>query len=108
MIQLFEKMGIPFNSTETGTLLLKAGCRAGVPEKALQQLKDHEQIPLCIGGCHYVMVNFALKKVKTFLNFRFIALEQGNDSHHNGTYERKRNSALSSKLSHTDTGMCRQ
>jgi len=49
---------------ETGTLLIKAACRAGLPEKALEILKDVESIRIfpTLGGIHYLMINFSLKK----------------------------------------------
>lgn len=49
---------------ETGTLLIKAACRAGVSEKALALLKDVDNIRVwpTLGGIHYLMINFALKK----------------------------------------------
>eukprot|EP01118_Nematostelium_gracile_P001373 TRINITY_DN11409_c0_g1_i1.p1 TRINITY_DN11409_c0_g1~~TRINITY_DN11409_c0_g1_i1.p1 ORF type:complete len:439 (+),score=104.40 TRINITY_DN11409_c0_g1_i1:112-1428(+) len=49
---------------ETGTLLVKAACRAGVPEKALELLKDVEHVRIfpTLGGIHYLMINFSLKK----------------------------------------------
>jgi len=48
---------------ETGTLLLKAACRAGIPELALDLLKDTSEVPIfpTLGGIHYLMINFSLK-----------------------------------------------
>lgn len=49
---------------ETGTLLIKAACRAGVPEKALELLCDVRDVRLwpTLGGIHYLMINFSIKK----------------------------------------------
>jgi pentatricopeptide repeat protein len=47
---------------ETGTLLLKAGCRAEIPSRVLQLLKNKElEIIPTLGGIHYLMINFSLK-----------------------------------------------
>jgi len=50
-------------TAETGTLLLKAACRAGVPEVALDLLRDSSDIQVypTLGGIHYLMINFSLK-----------------------------------------------
>jgi len=43
--------------------LIKAACRAGVPEDALQLLSNGEKVNLSpsLGGIHYLMINFSLK-----------------------------------------------
>jgi len=49
---------------ETGTLLIKAACRANVPERALEMLQDVARIRIwpTLGGIHYLMINFSLRK----------------------------------------------
>lgn len=51
-------------TAETGTLLLKAACRAGIPEVALDLLRDSSDVTVypTLGGIHYLMINFSLKK----------------------------------------------
>jgi len=51
-------------TTETGTLFIKAACRAGIPEQALSMLKNCDQLKIfpTLGGMHYLMINFSLKK----------------------------------------------
>lgn len=51
-------------TAETGTLLIKAACRAGVPERALQLLTNVRDVRLwpTLGGMHYLMINFSLKQ----------------------------------------------
>lgn len=47
---------------ETGTLLLKAACRAEIPEQALAMLKDFNiRIFPTLGGIHYLMINFSIR-----------------------------------------------
>jgi len=49
---------------ETGTLLIKAACRAEAAEDALQMLQDIDKVRIwpTLGGVHYLMINFSLKK----------------------------------------------
>jgi len=48
---------------ETGTLMIKAACRAGVPERALFYLRnvDHVRLWPTLGGLHYLMISFSLR-----------------------------------------------
>jgi pentatricopeptide repeat protein len=65
---------------ETATLLIKAACRAGAPEKALNLLKDmdHTRMFPTLGGVHYLMINFSLlKKTEAVLETFDIAKERG-------------------------------
>ena len=54
-------------TTETGTLFIKAACRAGAAEQALKSLKDVQDFRLfpTLGGIHYLMINFSLQKGQT-------------------------------------------
>eukprot|EP01119_Soliformovum_irregulare_P005000 TRINITY_DN1628_c0_g1_i1.p1 TRINITY_DN1628_c0_g1~~TRINITY_DN1628_c0_g1_i1.p1 ORF type:complete len:525 (+),score=104.30 TRINITY_DN1628_c0_g1_i1:119-1693(+) len=48
---------------ETGTLLIKAACRANFAERILDMLCDPtKRLWPTIGGIHYLMINFSLKK----------------------------------------------
>jgi len=62
-LELFTQRIIEI-SPETGTLFIKAACRAGEPEKALKILRATDKIRLwpTLGGIHYLMINFSLKK----------------------------------------------
>lgn len=59
---LYQKK-IVNTTPETGTLLIKAACRAGIPEVALSLLKDVSEVKIwpTLGGIHYLMINFSLK-----------------------------------------------
>eukprot|EP01116_Phalansterium_solitarium_P012677 TRINITY_DN2917_c0_g1_i1.p1 TRINITY_DN2917_c0_g1~~TRINITY_DN2917_c0_g1_i1.p1 ORF type:complete len:510 (-),score=67.46 TRINITY_DN2917_c0_g1_i1:269-1798(-) len=63
MFHLCQKYNIE-TTPETGTLLIKAACRAGVPEKALKLLRNMREVRFwpTLGGIHYLMINFSLKK----------------------------------------------
>lgn len=65
-LQIFElyQTNIVEVTPETCTLLVKAACRAGLPEKALDMLKRLDEFRLfpTLGGIHYLMINFSLKK----------------------------------------------
>jgi len=64
IFRLFQHRGIQ-TTPETGTLLIKAACRAGIPERALTLLANEEnEISLwpTLGGIHYLMISFSLKK----------------------------------------------
>jgi len=63
VFQKFQARVIEVTS-ETGTLLIKAACRANVPEEALQLLQNLRDVRLwpTIAGIHYLMINFSLKK----------------------------------------------
>lgn len=62
-------------SPETGTLIIKAACRAGVPEHALALLNDLQRVRIwpTLGGIHYLMINFSLKKDTKSVRDTFIA-----------------------------------
>jgi len=51
-------------TAETGTLLIKAACRANIPEKALLLLQNVQRLRIfpTLGGIHYLMINFSLIK----------------------------------------------
>ncbi len=63
LFKVFQDKAI-LTDSETGTLLIKAACRANVPERIIELMKDVDRIRLwpTIGGIHYLMINFALKK----------------------------------------------
>lgn len=61
---MFAARGI-HTTPETGTLFIKAACRAGTPEKALELLQtndEHLRIWPTLGGIHYLMINFSLRR----------------------------------------------
>jgi pentatricopeptide repeat protein len=63
IFKLFQQKMI--NTTpETGTLMIKAACRANIPEKMLSMLKKTQKYRIfpTLGGIHYLMINFSLKK----------------------------------------------
>eukprot|EP01117_Protostelium_nocturnum_P010841 TRINITY_DN390_c0_g1_i1.p1 TRINITY_DN390_c0_g1~~TRINITY_DN390_c0_g1_i1.p1 ORF type:complete len:426 (+),score=151.68 TRINITY_DN390_c0_g1_i1:186-1463(+) len=51
-------------SAETGTLIIKAACKAGVPERGLGMLKQMKGTPSfpSAAGIQYLMINLSLKK----------------------------------------------
>jgi len=63
IFRLYQKRVVE-TTPETGTLLIKAACRAGIPERALKLLGDVDNIRLwpTLGGIHYLMISFSLKK----------------------------------------------
>ncbi len=63
IFKLFQDKAI-LTDSETATLLVKAACRANVPERIIELMKDVDHIRLwpTMGGIHYLMINFALQK----------------------------------------------
>jgi len=63
LYKMFQQKGLE-TTPETATLLIKAACRAEIPATALQLLKNttDTSISPTLGGIHYLMINFSLKK----------------------------------------------
>eukprot|EP01114_Cavostelium_apophysatum_P016308 TRINITY_DN4605_c0_g1_i1.p1 TRINITY_DN4605_c0_g1~~TRINITY_DN4605_c0_g1_i1.p1 ORF type:complete len:445 (+),score=159.52 TRINITY_DN4605_c0_g1_i1:178-1512(+) len=63
IFKLYQEKSIE-TTPETATLLIKAACRAEIPETALNLLQNADEISVSptLGGIHYLMINFSLKK----------------------------------------------
>ncbi len=76
-LELFTQRIIEI-SPETGTLFIKAACRAGEPKKALKILNATDKLRLwpTLGGIHYLMINFSLNKQTPFVKEAFLAAKK--------------------------------
>jgi pentatricopeptide repeat protein len=76
-------------SPETGTLFIKAACRAGLPEKALKILKATDKVRIwpTLGGIHYLMINFSLKKDTSSVKETFEVAKKRNLKPNMRTYQ---------------------
>jgi pentatricopeptide repeat protein len=76
-------------SPETGTLFIKAACRAEEPEKALAILRALDKVRIwpTLGGIHYLMINFSLKKDTQAVKDTFAAAMKRNLKPNVRTYQ---------------------
>jgi len=87
LLRLYKTKQVKMSS-ETGTLFIKAACRAGSQEKALRLLNmDAYKIVPTLGGMHYLMISFSLNQqtssvLQTFETIKNLVLKPNARTYH--------------------------
>jgi len=87
LLKLYKQQSLR-TTPETGTLFIKAACRAGAQERALKLLNDDEYKPTpTLGGMHYLMISFSLHQqtssvLQTFETIKRLMLKPNPRTYH--------------------------